>query len=65
MTAAKSYEVSYPVRHGQIDNWTHMEMMWEQTIFKYLRAEPEDLSVMYPAGLPADLRAAFLLIQVV
>lgn len=42
MSAAKSYELSYPVRHGQIDNWTHMEMLWEQTIFKYLRAEPED-----------------------
>ena len=42
VTAAKSYEVSYPERHGQIDNWTHMEQYWEQTIFKYLRAEPED-----------------------
>lgn len=40
--AAKSYELSNPVRHGQIDNWTHMEMYWEQAIFKYLRAEPED-----------------------
>eukprot|EP01106_Pelomyxa_sp_JSP_P014737 TRINITY_DN479_c0_g1_i9.p1 TRINITY_DN479_c0_g1~~TRINITY_DN479_c0_g1_i9.p1 ORF type:complete len:416 (+),score=131.44 TRINITY_DN479_c0_g1_i9:189-1250(+) len=38
------YELSYPVRHGQIDNnsWTLMEQMWEQTIFKYLRAAPED-----------------------
>jgi actin-related protein 3 len=25
-----------------IDNWDHMERYWEQTIFKYLRAEPED-----------------------
>eukprot|EP01105_Mastigella_eilhardi_P019339 TRINITY_DN4541_c0_g1_i1.p2 TRINITY_DN4541_c0_g1~~TRINITY_DN4541_c0_g1_i1.p2 ORF type:complete len:416 (+),score=110.64 TRINITY_DN4541_c0_g1_i1:109-1356(+) len=39
---AKAYELSYPVRHGQIDNWTHMEQFWEQTIFKYLRAAPED-----------------------
>lgn len=30
------------VRHGQIENWTHMEYFWEQCIFKYLRAEPED-----------------------
>lgn len=36
------YGVSYPIRHGQIDNWDHMERYWEQTIFKYLRAEPED-----------------------
>lgn len=27
---------------GMIDNWDHMERYWEQTIFKYLRAEPED-----------------------
>jgi actin-related protein 3 len=39
---SKSYELGYPVRHGQIDNWTMMEQCWEQTIFKYLRAEPED-----------------------
>jgi len=25
-----------------IENWDHMERYWEQTIFKYLRAEPED-----------------------
>jgi actin-related protein 3 len=36
------YGVYYPIRHGMIDNWDHMERYWEQTIFKYLRAEPED-----------------------
>ena len=36
------YGVNYPIRHGQIDNWDYMERYWEQTIFKYLRAEPED-----------------------
>ena len=36
------YGVHYPIRHGMIDNWDHMERYWEQTIFKYLRAEPED-----------------------
>jgi len=25
-----------------IENWDHMERYWEQSIFKYLRAEPED-----------------------
>jgi actin-related protein 3 len=39
---SKTYHVSMPVRHGQIDNWTHMEQFWEQCIFKYLRCEPED-----------------------
>jgi len=25
-----------------IDNWTHMEKVWQHCIFKYLRSEPED-----------------------
>jgi len=39
---SKTYGVHYPIRHGMIDNWDHMERYWEQSIFKYLRAEPED-----------------------
>lgn len=34
--------LNYPIRHGQISNWDHMERFWEQSIFKYLRCEPED-----------------------
>lgn len=29
-----------------IDNWDLMERFWEQSIFKYLRAEPEDHYVL-------------------
>ncbi|KAK9466477.1 actin family [Lipomyces arxii] len=36
------YGLNYPIRHGQIDNWDHMERFWENSIFKYLRCEPED-----------------------
>lgn len=39
---SKTYQIRYPIRHGQIDNWTHIEQYWEQCIFKYLRCEPED-----------------------
>jgi len=39
---SRTYDIFYPVRHGQIDNWTHMEYFWEHCIFKYLRCEPED-----------------------
>ena len=39
---SSTYQVSMPVRHGQIENWTLMEQFWEQCIFKYLRCEPED-----------------------
>ncbi|CAE1327867.1 ACTR3 [Acanthosepion pharaonis] len=39
---ASSYSVKWPIRHGIVDDWDLMERFWEQTIFKYLRAEPED-----------------------
>jgi hypothetical protein len=39
---SKTYSVNYPIRHGIIEDWDLMERFWEQAIFKYLRAEPED-----------------------
>jgi len=39
---ATGYSVKYPVRHGIVEDWDLMERFWEQCIFKYLRAEPED-----------------------
>jgi len=42
LAVSNTYDMFYPVRHGQIENWTHMELFWEQCIFKYLRCEPED-----------------------
>ncbi|ODV73326.1 actin-related protein 3 [Cyberlindnera jadinii NRRL Y-1542] len=38
----QAYSLSYPIRHGQIENWDHMERFWKNSIFKYLRCEPED-----------------------
>jgi len=42
LAMSKTYDTFYPVRHGQVENWTHMEYFWEHCIFKYLRCEPED-----------------------
>jgi len=39
---APTYAVKYPIRHGIVEDWDLMERFWEQCIFKYLRAEPED-----------------------
>ncbi|CAG0887222.1 unnamed protein product [Cyprideis torosa] len=39
---ATNYSVKYPVRHGIVEDWDLMERFWEQCIFKYLHAEPED-----------------------
>lgn len=38
----KFYTMTYPMRHGQVENWDYMERFWAQSIFKYLRCEPED-----------------------
>ncbi|KNZ64519.1 actin-like protein 3 [Puccinia sorghi] len=43
---SKTYNVNYPIRHGQIEDWDLMERFWQQTIFKYLRAEPEDHHIL-------------------
>ncbi|WFD01243.1 Arp2/3 complex subunit, actin nucleation center [Malassezia yamatoensis] len=39
---SKTYQIDYPIRHGIVENWDQMERFWEQCIFKYMRAEPED-----------------------
>jgi actin-related protein 3 len=44
------YGVHYPVRHGIIENWDLMEKYWQQCIFKYLRAEPEDHCFLLVSG---------------
>lgn len=36
------YAMKYPIRHGVVEDWDLMERFYEQVIFKYLRAEPED-----------------------
>lgn len=38
----KTYGLTYPIRKGQVEDWDLMERFWEQSIFKYLRCEPED-----------------------
>eukprot|EP00897_Mesotaenium_endlicherianum_P010570 jgi/Mesen1/9541/ME000064S08887 len=39
---AGAYTLSNPIKHGQVDNWDTMERFWQQCIFNYLRADPED-----------------------
>ena len=41
-TEASTYSLKWPIRHGIVEDWDLMERFWEQAIFKYLRAEPED-----------------------
>ncbi|KAJ3357227.1 Actin- protein 3 [Entophlyctis luteolus] len=39
---AHSHAANYPVRHGQVENWDHMEKFHQACIYQYLRCEPED-----------------------
>jgi len=41
-----NYELNYPMKHGVIDNWSNMELFWEQCFFRYLRCEPEEHYVL-------------------
>lgn len=36
------YSVKYPIRHGLFEDWTLMERMWTQCIYKYLQCDPEN-----------------------
>ncbi|KAF7802712.1 Actin-related protein 3 [Senna tora] len=40
--SSSTYNLSYPIQHGQVDNWDAMERFWQQCIFNYLRCDPED-----------------------
>jgi len=39
---SKTYSLTNPIKHGQVENWSYMERFWAHCIFKYLRCEPED-----------------------
>ena len=41
-SSGPGYGVNWPIRHGQVENWDQMERFWSNSIFKYLRVEPED-----------------------
>lgn len=45
-TTNNTTDIRYPIRHGQIDNWSDMELYWLQSVTKYLRAEPEKHHVL-------------------
>ncbi|KAG8641690.1 actin-related protein 3 isoform X2 [Manihot esculenta] len=40
--SSSTYSLSYPIKHGQVDNWDAMERYWQQCVFNYLRCDPED-----------------------
>ena len=46
LAQSTAYNISYPIRHGIIDNWDNMERLWQRCLYQYLRCEPEDHCVL-------------------
>ncbi|KAJ3675480.1 hypothetical protein LUZ60_004522 [Juncus effusus] len=40
--ASSTYNLNYPIHHGQVENWDAMERFWQSCIFNYLRCDSED-----------------------
>jgi actin-related protein 3 len=34
MAHATTHQINYPIRHGLVENWDHMERLWQRCIFK-------------------------------
>jgi len=39
-------KLTYPIEHGIITNWDHMEMIWHHTFYNELRVAPEEHPVL-------------------
>eukprot|EP00758_Cryptobia_borreli_P004419 Tbor_TRINITY_DN4361_c0_g2::TRINITY_DN4361_c0_g2_i1::g.7780::m.7780/K18584/ACTR3, ARP3; actin-related protein 3 len=54
---AGSQKISYPMKHGIVDDWDQMEKTWHHCIYKYLRIEPEEYGFLLtepPANPPEN-----------
>ena len=39
---SKNYNLSYPIKNRFIDNWDLMEKFWNQSIYYYLKSDPQE-----------------------
>lgn len=46
LSHSSTHQVTYPIRHGLIEDWDRMEQLWQRCMFKYLRCEPEEHYVL-------------------
>ena len=42
MAHAKSHQLSYILKSGQIEDWEGIEKFWHKSMYSYLRCEPEE-----------------------
>jgi len=38
----QAYQINYPIKSGLVENWDHMEKIWQRSIFDLLHCEPEE-----------------------
>merc|ERR1719310_1332104 len=57
VSRANEYNVTYPIRHGIVENWDSMERYWQRCIYKYMRCDPEEHNFLLtepPMNLPEN-----------
>jgi actin-related protein len=43
---SKTHGLSYPIRHGLVDNWTNMERLWSRCFAEHLHVQPSEHYVL-------------------
>jgi len=46
LASYQTYQPTYPVKQGLVEDWDSMERLWQQCLYKYLRCDPEDHFVL-------------------
>ena len=42
----KTYQISYPMKHGMVDQWDDMELFWQYSLMNVLHCDPEQHHVL-------------------
>ena len=37
-----NHKLTYPMRNGSVENWDLMEKFWHQSIYHYLKCDPQE-----------------------
>lgn len=46
MQHSTTHQINYPIRHGLVENWDHMERLWQRCIFKVRGLDENSLNIM-------------------
>lgn len=43
---SRDYAINFPIDKGVVENWDNMEKLWQRSLFKYLKCEPENHHIL-------------------